>query len=137
MNKPIDEYEKNFEITVEDDWVRIRVMPDSVVTSDLILSILKKLYSLEAYRSEKVAGLWDFRGCRSDLNYEQIEQIEKYIDLKYDSSWSHKYTAIVADEDLIFGLSRTYEMMTDNVPTITNVFRDMDEAQKWLKESSK
>lgn len=136
MNQPVDECVKVYEIIVEDDWIRIRVRPNSVVTSDLILSILQELYSLEAYRSEKIAGLWDLRGCSSDLNYEKLQKITSYIALHYDSSWSHTYTAIVADEDLIYGLSRMYEMMTDDLPTITRIFRNIDDAQKWLKERS-
>ena len=136
MNQPLDEFGKDFEIIVEDNWVRIRVRPDSIVTNDLILSILKELYSLEAYRSEKAAGLWDFRGCKSDLNHEKFDKIISYINRNYNSSWSHTYTAIVADEDLIYGLSRMYEMMTDKVPTYRKVFRDIDKAQKWLKECS-
>lgn len=136
MNQSVDEVETDFKIIVEEDWIRIRVRPNSVVTNDLIISILKKLYSLEAYRSEKAAGLWDFRGCQSDLNYEKFIKIRNYISLHYDSSWSHTYTAIVADKDLTYGLSRMYEMMSDDVPTIIHIFRDIDDAKKWLKESS-
>ena len=136
MNQPADRHGgKNFEITVEEHWVRLRVGPDCVVTSDLIFSILKELYSLEAYRSEKIAGLWDFRGCQSDIDYEKMDKISNYISLHYDSNWSHTYTAIVADEDLIYGLSRMYEMMTTHVPTITHIFREIDDAEKWLKIS--
>ena len=136
MNRPGEDVGKDFEIIVEDDWVRIRVRPDSVITNDLILSILEELYAMEVYRSEKAAGLWDFRGCRSDLNYKKFGKVTDYIDLHYESSWSHTYTAIVADGDLNYGLARMYEILTDDVPTKTSIFRDMDEAQKWLKENS-
>ena len=135
MNQPIDECGKDFEILVEDDWVLIRVRPNSVVTTDFLISILNELYSLEAYRSEKAAGLWDFRGCDSDLNFKKFEEIKSYISLHYNPNWSHAFTAIVADEDLTYGLSRMYEIMTDDMPITTNVFRDMDAAQKWLKEN--
>ena len=64
MNQPVDECVKVYEIIVEDDWIRIRVRPNSVVNSDLILSILQELYSLEAYRSEKIAGFGIFGDAR-------------------------------------------------------------------------
>ena len=137
MNQPIDNCGEDFEIIVEDDWVRIQTRPNSVVTIDVILSMLKELYSLEAYRSEKTAGLWDFRGCTSDLNYKKIEQIKQYITDHYDPSWSHTITAIVADRDLIYGLSRMYEIITEHIPTKVNIFRDMEEAQNWLKKNLK
>jgi hypothetical protein len=137
MNRLTDDYGKDFEIIVEDDWVRIQALPGSVITVDVILSMLKQLYSLEAYRSEKTAGLWDFRGCKSDLGHGKIEKIIQYIDIKYDPGWSHTVTAIVADQDLIYGLSRMYEIMTDHIPTKVNIFRDMDEAQNWLREHLK
>lgn len=136
MNQPEDGCGKNFEIIIEDDWIRIRVRPDTVVTNDLIISILKELYSLEAYRSEKVAGLWDFRGCGTDLDYDKLREVRDYIVLHYNPGWSHTYTAIVADGDLNYGLARMYEIMTEDVTTTKNIFRDMDEAQKWLKENS-
>ena len=136
MNPPIDEGTKKFAIIVEEDWIRVRVGPDCCVTSELIFSILKELYSLEAYRSEKIAGLWDFRGCHSDIDYEKMDIITNYISLHYDSNWSHTYTAIVADEDLIYGLSRMYEMMTSHMPTITHIFRDMDDAKQWLTDNT-
>ena len=136
MNHPTKELAEDFEIMVEDDWVQVKARPDLVVTTDVIVSMLKELYSLEAYRSEKTAGLWDFRGCKSDLSYEKIDKIRQYVAVHYDPNWSHTKTAIVADKDLIYGLSRTYEMMTDNIPTEVNIFRNMEDAQNWLRESS-
>ena len=136
MNQPTDEYRKDFEIIVEDDWIRIKARPNSILTIDVILSMLKELYSLKAYRSEKTAGLWDFRGCKSDVNYEGMKKLIHYITIHYDPNWSHTTTAIVADEDLIYGLSRMYEIMTENIPTKIYIFKDMEEAQNWLRENS-
>ena len=136
MNQTVVDCGEVFEIIVEIDWVRIRVQAGSVVTNDLIITILKKLYSMEAYRSEKVAGLWDFRGCKSDLNYDKFQKIKYYITHHYDPSWSHTYTAIVADEDLIYGLSRMYEIVAEDVPTNKKIFRNIEDAQNWLKEVS-
>lgn len=134
MNNALNESADDFEIIVEDNWVRIRFRSGAFVTNNLIISILKKLYSMDAYRSGKGAGLWNFRGCKGDLDYDKIQGIKYYITRHYDPSWSHTYTAIVADEDLSYGLSRTYEIVTDDVATNKKIFRDMDDAQNWLKE---
>lgn len=44
-------------------------------------------------------------------------------------------TAIVAPSDLAFGLARMYAFSSDpmDVPFVVRVFRDMEEARKWLE----
>ena len=41
-------------------------------------------------------------------------------------------TAIFAPKDLPFGLSRIYNVMTDDSPEEVGVFREMQEAKSWL-----
>ena len=43
-------------------------------------------------------------------------------------------TAIIAPEDLSFGLSRMYEMLSDDSPESVKVFRERDEAWAWINE---
>jgi len=38
----------------------------------------------------------------------------------------------VASDDIHFGLSRMYEMMTDEMPQGVHVFRSMADAEQWL-----
>jgi len=46
-------------------------------------------------------------------------------------------TAVVAGEDVVFGLSRMWQAYSDNPSLITSVFRSMDEAEQWIKEQIK
>lgn len=125
---------KDYEIIVEDDWVRIRVKNNMLVTGDTIIQALSELYSMEAYRNDKIAGLWDFRGCITDIIYDSMMKIKKYIDINYNPDWSHSITAFVVDHDLLYGLSRMYEMISDDLPTTVHIFKDIGEAQDWIRE---
>jgi hypothetical protein len=40
--------------------------------------------------------------------------------------------AIVAPRDHVFGMARMYEILRSDAPEMIAVFRDMDEAQRWL-----
>lgn len=127
-----DSCEKGFEISVEDNWVRIQGRGGIVVTNDLLISTLEELHSLDAYRNEKPGSIWDFRGCASNLDFEKILEVKRYIENTYDVGWKHRYTALVVDQDLLYGLARMYEMIAEKIPTTLRVFKDMDEAENWL-----
>ena len=129
--------EKDYEITVEDDWVRVNVKNGILVTADFIIQALRELYSMEAYQTEKCAGLWDFRGCNTDIKYDSMMKIKKFIDNNYDPDWSHSITAFVVDHDLLYGLSRMYEIISEDLPTTVSIFKNMDEAQDWIREEIK
>ena len=43
-------------------------------------------------------------------------------------------TAVVADSDLAFGMSRMYELKRQERPLPFHVFRDADEAMEWLDQ---
>ena len=40
--------------------------------------------------------------------------------------------AIVASQDVVFGMARMYQMLTAENPLNVNVFRDMEKARVWL-----
>ena len=43
--------------------------------------------------------------------------------------------AIVASEDLVYGMARMYEMQAETLPPSVRVFRDLAEAEAWIEES--
>ncbi len=46
-------------------------------------------------------------------------------------------TAVVAEKDIVFGLSRMWQVYSDHPSAITSVFRSMDEAEHWIEEQIK
>ncbi len=134
MNKKTDDDNKGFKISVEDKWVMIRARHGLVIGADLLISTLEKLHSMKAYRIEKAASLWDFRGCRSDLDFEKMSAVKTFIEVNYDRGWAHRLTAFVVDHDLLYGLARMYEMIAEKIPTTIRIFKDMEQAENWLGE---
>lgn len=45
--------------------------------------------------------------------------------------------AVVAPEDIDFGLSRMWELQSDDIPWEIRVFRDSEEAKTWIRERVK
>jgi hypothetical protein len=80
--------------------------------------------------------LWDL--SHADLSALTNSHIEKII--SYAKSKSHLReggkTAIVALKDIDYGVSRMYEILSElkEHPVSHSVFRNRDEALKWLKE---
>lgn len=136
MNIKKDDYKKDFIINVEESWVRIQARRGMVVSADQLISTLKELYSMDAYRDEKWGSLWDFRGCKSDLNYDKVQTVKNYMEGHFNKAWKHKITAFVVDQDLLYGLARMYEMVAGQIPTAIRIFKDMDQAETWLREES-
>ena len=46
----------------------------------------------------------------------------------------HMLIALVANNDLYFGLCRMWESFATDLPTKTMVFRKMEDAQQWIRE---
>lgn len=59
-------------------------------------------------------------------------RVRAYVDAHYDPSWTHRFTALVVDQDVLFGLARMYDLLTEHVPTELRILRDVDEARTWL-----
>ena len=80
--------------------------------------------------------LWDVsQAALHDLSAEDVQQIahvpRKSLDLRAGGK-----TAIVAPDDLAYGLSRMYQTSsrTESLPFHLQVFRDADTARSWLVE---
>jgi hypothetical protein len=123
---------RGFEISVEEDHVRVRAEPGSVVGADGLVAALEELFRLPAYRSEKTAVLWDFRGCETDLRYETMRKVSEFVNAHYDPGWSHRFTALVVDRAVSYGMARMYEAMIDLLPIEVQVFRVIEAARAWL-----
>jgi len=75
--------------------------------------------------------IWDLR--KADLSSIDSKFIEILISIrkKYPERGKAKI-AFIVDSDLSFGLTRMYEMISNQLPQVINVFRDYKEAEEWL-----
>jgi len=81
--------------------------------------------------------LWDLLETTDiHLTFEEIEQIVSYQP-RYDGKREPGKTAFVARKDLLYGLSRMFELHSEgqNAPYPIMVFRSLDEAHQWFAES--
>jgi len=47
-----------------------------------------------------------------------------------------RHPAIVATDDLVFGMARRYAILTEDTKARVEVFRDVESANRWLQEVS-
>lgn len=80
--------------------------------------------------------LWDLSGT-SDVRFtsEEVEAIAGFKP-RYEGKRESGKTAFVAQEGILFGLSRMFELQSSSMkaPYPIMVFRDIDEAYQWFKE---
>lgn len=70
-----------------------------------------------------------------DISAADLNKIVDYLRSTMNIRGQGWKSAIVADSDLAFGMSRMYEQLADQLPYEIMVFRTLEEAEKWLFES--
>ena len=53
------------------------------------------------------------------------------LDIKMSEQLGACKIALVSSNDIVFGMTRMYEMMMDNAPQTVKTFRDIEEAKNW------
>ena len=87
----------------------------------------------DKYRSISKGVLWNVTvGSISNITIDDMQQIATAV----KNYASHDKTAFLGSLDLDFGLLRMYEAYAEmeNIAHMMKVFRDRDEAIKWLME---
>ena len=82
--------------------------------------------------------MWDLTHAQlGDISSEDVKQIATVPRQSLEPRTEGK-TAIVAPDDLAFGLSRMYQnaSMTEALPFQIKIFREYEEARQWLTEDS-
>ena len=99
-------------------------------TIEEMMDVLRRLTAKGAFVTSK--RLWDVRGATGVLTSDEMEQLA-HAALDRDSSGTAR-VAIVAAVDVVYGLSRVFEVYRESEDVTVQVFRDLDEAQLWLEE---
>ncbi|MDP1961179.1 MAG: hypothetical protein Q8K93_03160 [Reyranella sp.] len=73
----------------------------------------------------------DFRGSGTILTGEDIRNLAAFAE-RTDHAWGDTKWCIVASSDTMFGLSRMFSSLTDQLQVDTHVFRDIEAANGWL-----
>ncbi len=102
------------------------------VTFEETLDTVKRLYADPRFQVP-TRILWDLRAGSFDISTEDVSRLSDYV-LKNRVEGRGR-TAIVAGDDLVFGMSRMYEFMTAESSAEIQVFRDAEAALDWLSEN--
>lgn len=74
----------------------------------------------------------DFRDCNTGMSGKDMQELASYA-RKTDASWGVTKWALLAPDDVIFGLSRMYMALTAEYQVETHVFRSVQGADDWLE----
>ena len=76
--------------------------------------------------------LCDYREITDfDLDRKDIEKVINQ-DRQHEPIFDKSKCAIVANADLVYGFSRMWEILSGDIELTRMVFRDINDAQKWL-----
>ena len=95
-----------------------------------IRSIFGELVRLPGFR-EGLCLVADFRGSGTSLTGEDMRQLADWARTT-DAAWGDTKWSIIASSDVLYGLSRMYTTLTDQLQVETHVFRDVETADGWL-----
>jgi len=76
--------------------------------------------------------LCDYRKItKFDLNLEDVKKVVMQ-DKKHELIFDQSKCAIVADADIVYGLSRMWEILSENNNLSKKIFRKINDAKTWL-----
>jgi hypothetical protein len=117
-------------ITLDQNLGVVVVRYSGTVDYAEICDALDQMVRLPGFR----AGLRlvaDFRDSTTPLSGEEVRNLARYAK-GVDSKWSTTKWALIASNDLTYGLARIYAAQTDDYQVTSQVFRDAREADDWL-----
>lgn len=107
--------------------VHVGVVPDAE-----FLSTYRSLYA-DARFDISFDLLVDLRRADSSTrSTEALREFAECVSERYPNSDTRPRVAVVATENISFGLARMYEALSDTVPWDFHVFREVSDALEWL-----
>jgi hypothetical protein len=104
---------------------------DGQVDMQRVFKLLNDLFAHPDFRPG-VSSIWDARNADlSPLKAEDIRQFRAYQAQHADARGQARI-ALVAGDNLSFGLGRMFELTADLPNLHINVFRDMNAAETWV-----
>jgi hypothetical protein len=120
----------SYEISIDEAADIAQVTMWGTPTFEEMIEVLAKLTAGDAFITRK--RLWDLRNATSALSSNEMERLAQAA-LARDKGGASR-VAIIAEEDVIYGLSRVFEVYRESSEVKVRTFRDLDEAQGWLQE---
>jgi hypothetical protein len=111
---------------------RLLTHADGLVTFQ---DLSQHLDAEERDRALELPELFDARGATTDVTAEEVRRlVQRAADTLRRIPLGP--TAIVATDDVVFGMARMYAILTEQPGARVEVFRDLESANRWLEQVS-
>ena len=113
--------------------IRYHIVSGAIDVNELI-KYLKGIYDASDFNSE-MSVFWNLQKADSSaVSSKDVDILSEYVGRQWGKGGKSK-AALVVSNDLDYGMSRMYQIMMEG-PTHSKiqVFRDINEAEEWLKE---
>jgi hypothetical protein len=122
--------EKNMDLRTDKEKNIAYIKLSGQLSKNAILSAFDLTVADIRYR-DGIGRLWDFRDADlSSLKSETVFEMAQYS-LNFPPGINDVKVAFLVSRDFEYGLSRMFEL-SSNSKTPINVFRTMDDAEKWM-----
>ena len=123
---------KDMDLRIDEEKNIAYIKLSGLLSKKIILSAFDLTVSDRRYKNG-MGRLWDFRDADlSSLEAETITEMAQYS-LRFPPGINDVKVAFVTDRDIEYGLTRMFEISSEAMTPI-QVFRAMDEAEKWMME---
>ena len=123
---------KDMDLRIDEEKNIAYIKLSGLLSKKIILSAFDLTVSDRRYKNG-MGRLWDFRDADlSSLEAETITEMAQYS-LRFPPGINDVKVAFVTDRDVEYGLTRMFEISSEAMTPI-QVFRAMDEAEKWMME---
>ena len=73
----------------------------------------------------------DARNCTTRMTGKDVERLAAFA-RQLDDAWGETRWAVLAPDDLVYGLARIYMALTEDYQVQTHVFRNVQDVNDWL-----
>jgi len=123
---------KDMDLRIDEEKNMAYIKLSGLLSKKIILSAFDLTVSDRRYKNG-MGRLWDFRDADlSSLEAETITEMAQYS-LRFPPGINDVKVAFATDRDVEYGLTRMFEIASEAMTPI-QVFRTMDEAEKWMME---
>lgn len=122
-----------------DNGIGVSLIGEGKIVGDDIIKANRKIFASAEKMKKYKYGLVDYsRITEIDVSASEVDKIAAQ-DKKASEFIPEAVLAIAAKKDLEFGLTRMWEIIVENsgLPWETMVFRDINKAEKWIKQKVK
>ena len=100
------------------------------VSADEFLDVFAAAWRNAAYAATERA-VWNLVRAQSAMRFEDLLRIARWISASKQGRGPRKI-AVIAPQDVMFGLSRMFDALRPDLAVSVGVFRTADAAREWL-----